>query len=135
MHALTLLETRQILGQEMVGSKEPISVTLNTRHISNLKDGAKIDAKNGNTLLIDALRKEMSAVMVAFEVQLEETTHIPGYKQIPGHVVWGVKMDFTRKARYVAGGHRTDPPKSLTYSSVVSRESVWIAANDVGGAQ
>ena len=36
-------------------------------------------------------------------------------------------MDFTRKARYVAGGHRTDPPKALTYSSVVSRESVRIA--------
>ena len=27
----------------------------------------------------------------------------------------------------MAGGHRTDPPKSLTYSSVVSRESVQIA--------
>jgi hypothetical protein len=36
-------------------------------------------------------------------------------------------MDFTRKARYVAGGHRTDPPKAITYSSVVSRESVRIA--------
>lgn len=75
-------------------------------------------------------------LMVAFEVQLEETTHIPGYKRIPGHVVWDVKMDFTHKARYVAGGHRTDPPKSLTYStSVVSRESVRIAANDIGGTQ
>jgi len=27
----------------------------------------------------------------------------------------------------VAGGHQTDPPKALTYSSVVSRESVRIA--------
>jgi hypothetical protein len=37
------------------------------------------------------------------------------------------EMDFTRKARYVAGGHMTDPPTSLTYSSVVSRDSVRIA--------
>ena len=35
-------------------------------------------------------------------------------------------MDFTRKARLVAGGHKTDPPAQLTYSSVVSRESVRI---------
>jgi hypothetical protein len=36
-------------------------------------------------------------------------------------------MDFTRKARFVAGGHKTDPPTSTTYSSVVSRDSVRIA--------
>ena len=39
------------------------------------------------------------------------------------------KMDgkFTRKARLVAGGHTTDTPVSLTYSSVVSRDTVRIA--------
>ncbi|MGH7954980.1 MAG: reverse transcriptase domain-containing protein [Gloeomargaritales cyanobacterium] len=36
-------------------------------------------------------------------------------------------MDFTRKARLVAGGHVTDPPATITYSSVVSRDSVRIA--------
>ncbi|KAL7529743.1 hypothetical protein ACHAXR_003131, partial [Thalassiosira sp. AJA248-18] len=36
-------------------------------------------------------------------------------------------MDFTRKARFVAGGHTTDTPTSLTFSSVVSRDSVKIA--------
>jgi hypothetical protein len=35
-------------------------------------------------------------------------------------------MDFTRKAQLVAGGHLTDPPSSITYSSVVSRSSVRI---------
>jgi len=33
----------------------------------------------------------------------------------------------TREARYVAGGHTTDPPASLTCASVVSRDSVRIA--------
>ncbi len=37
-----------------------------------------------------------------------------------------ISLDFTRKARYVAGGHMTDPPATLTYSSVVSRDSVCI---------
>jgi hypothetical protein len=36
-------------------------------------------------------------------------------------------MDFSRKARLVAGGHMTKAPASITYSSVVSRESVRIA--------
>jgi hypothetical protein len=36
-------------------------------------------------------------------------------------------MDLTRKARFVAGGHTTETPTSLTYSSVVSRDSVRIA--------
>jgi hypothetical protein len=41
-------------------------------------------------------------------------------------------MDFTCKARFVAGGHRMDPPKALTYSSVISRESLHIAMLVVG---
>jgi len=91
---------------------------------TSVADARKLDLENGNTYWIDALRKELNAVMIAFEVQDEEVKHIPGYKRIPGHIIWDVKMDFTRKARYVAGGHRTDPPKAMTYSSVVSRESV-----------
>ncbi len=47
-----------------------------------------------------------------------------GYQKIPLHFVFDVKMDFTWKARLVAGGHMTDTPASLTYSSVVSRDSV-----------
>jgi hypothetical protein len=42
-------------------------------------------------------------------------------------MVFDVKMDLTRKARLVAGGHKTDPPKESVYSSVVSRDSVRIA--------
>ena len=34
---------------------------------------------------------------------------------------------FRRKARLVAGGHMTDTPNTLTYSSVVSHDSVHIA--------
>jgi hypothetical protein len=34
-------------------------------------------------------------------------------------------MDFTCKARHVVGSHWTNPPKALTYLSVVLRESVY----------
>ena len=49
-----------------------------------------------------------------------------GYKKISLHMVFDVKMDFTRKARLVAEGHLSEVPQYLTYSSVLSRETVCI---------
>ena len=70
-----------------------------------------------------AIEKEMQSIEVAFNV-LEEEERIPvGYKKIRCHMVFDVKFDLTRKARFVAGGHMCDTPSALTYSSVVSRES------------
>ena len=52
-----------------------------------------------------------------------------GYQDIKGHWIFDIKMDgkFTRKARFVAGGYMTKPPSSMTFSTVVTRESVRIA--------
>jgi hypothetical protein len=68
---------------------------------------------------------------------LENHESVPlGYKWIKCHMIFDVKMDFTRKAHYVAGGHMTNPPSSLTYSSLVLRDSicfafVFAALNDI----
>ena len=52
-------------------------------------------------LNMDVLKKEMYNVGGAFEV-LNEGVHAPhGCKQVTGHLVWDVKMDFTMKARWV----------------------------------
>ena len=50
-----------------------------------------------------------------------------GFQEISCHIIFDIKMDLTRKARFVAGGHVTETPASITYSSVVSRDSVRIA--------
>jgi hypothetical protein len=42
-------------------------------------------------------------------------------------MIFDIKMDFTRKARFVAGGHMTDAPINMTYSSVVARDSIRLA--------
>ena len=90
----------------------------------------EVDAKNGNTLWRDALKKEIYNVGVAFEI-LDEGVHAPhGWKQVTRHLVWDVKMDFTRKARWVLDGHKTPDPIGSTYAGVVSRESVHIALTD-----
>ena len=86
----------------------------------------EIGARNGNTLWRDAL-KEMYNVGVAFEI-LDERVHAPqGWKQVTGHLVWHMKMDFTRKARGVLDDHKTRDPIGSTYTGLVSRESVHIA--------
>jgi hypothetical protein len=43
-----------------------------------------------------------------------------GYQRINCHMIFDVKLgeNFRRKARFVAGGHTTDPPATLTYSFI-----------------
>ena len=69
--------------------------------------------------------------MIAFQksnVTAEEAKsgkHLVGYQKISCHMIFDIKMDgLVRKARYVANGATTDVPSSVTYSSVVSRDSV-----------
>ena len=93
---------------------------------NTVEEALAIDRETNTTFWHDAIQKEMKNVRVAFKF-LEDGERIPvGYKWIRCHMVFDVKMDFTRKARFVAGGHMTDPPSTLTYSSVVSRDSVRI---------
>jgi hypothetical protein len=86
-----------------------------------------IDKATGTDFWAKAIAKEMKNVRPAFKVMDDGAKKPVGYKEIKCHMIFDVKMDFTRKARFVAGGHMTDPPSSITYSSVVSRESVRIA--------
>lgn len=63
---------------------------------------------------------------VAFKF-LGEGKHVPvGLKWIPFHMKFDIKCDLTCKAKYVAGGHWTEVPTQMTYSSAVTRESVKI---------
>ena len=104
----------------------------------SIKDAIRIDAKNGNTLWWDAIMMEMRNVRPAFEVYDGDIKDLIGYQEIKCHTVFDVKLgeNFRRKARLVAGGHTTNVPASICYSSVVSRESVRLsllvaALNDV----
>ena len=93
----------------------------------SVEEALELDRQNGNNLWAEAIDKEMKNSRIAFEVLDKYTPPPPGYKKITCHMNFEVKMDLRRKARYVAGGHLTDPPTSMTYSTVVSRESVRIA--------
>jgi Reverse transcriptase (RNA-dependent DNA polymerase) len=91
-----------------------------------VEEALAFDKENGNTLWYDAIIKEKGNIRVAFHILEPGEEPPPGYKQIPLRMIFDIKMDFTHKARLVAGGHMTDPPSSITYSSVLSRETVRI---------
>ncbi len=80
-----------------------------------------LNRQNGNTLWADAIAKEMKNIRVAFNILPDGTMAPGGYKKIPCHMIFDIKMvDFTRKARLVARGHLTDTPLAMTYARVVS---------------
>jgi len=100
----------------------------------SVEEAYEIDRSTGTSHWTRALEKEMTNVRVAFEKldnvsqdQMRTGKIKPGYSYCSTHI--DIKMDgaFTRKARLVADGHKTEPPASVTYSSVVSRDSVRIA--------
>lgn len=92
-----------------------------------IKQALQLDTDNGNSFWKEAISKEMANVKVAFTFKSKDDHPPVGYKQIRCHLIFDVKMDLTRKARFVAGGHMTDPPTAMTYASVVSRDSVRLA--------
>ena len=94
---------------------------------TSIDDAKRIDGENKNTFWTDALRKEMGNVGIAFEIQPQGARPPPGWTRASGHIIWDVKMDFTRKARWVKDGHRTPDATTSSYAGVVSRESIRIA--------
>ena len=91
-----------------------------------VEEALALDKENGNDLWARAIEKERTNSSVAFQFLGLGTKAPPGFQKITCHMVFDVKFDLTRKARYVAGGHLTEVPESMTYASVVSRDSVRI---------
>ena len=92
----------------------------------SVEEALRIDAETKTDYWRCALNKEMSRVKVAWkecnavsptEVWQGKVQDMVGYQEIGCHVVF-------EKCRFVAGGHTTEAPASMTYSSVVSRDSV-----------
>jgi preprotein translocase subunit Sss1 len=112
------IKTRYLLKSHKFGIELPKSV----------KAALAIDAATNTTYWKDAIALEIKNVDVAFQ-DLEDGERVPvGYQQIRCHMIFDVKVgSLKRKARYVAGGHETEPPAAMTYASVVSRESVRLA--------
>ena len=92
------------------------------------EEAYSIDKENNNTYWTDAIRSEMVKIKGAVQKYNGDPSSLIGYQEVTGHLVFDIKLGegFRRKARYVGDGHKTETPSSVTYSSVVSRDSVRI---------
>ena len=87
-----------------------------------VEEALTLDKKNGNDLWWKAIQKGMSAVKVAFKILDKDDKPPVGSQYMKCHMVFSIKMeDFSRER--MPGGRW---PYSLTFASVVSRESVMI---------
>ena len=93
-----------------------------------MKEALEIDAKNGNTLWADAIELEIKNNVVDFEAYDGKIEDLVDYEHISRHLIFDVKQseNFRRKARFVADGHLVETPDSVTYRSVIYRDSVRI---------
>ena len=66
---------------------------------TSVEHAFELDRKNGNNLWKEVLKMEMYNIGVAFEILDDGKTAPAGYTKVSGHLIWSVKMDFTRKAR------------------------------------
>ena len=48
------------------------------------------------------------------------------HQEINCYIIFEVRMDFQNNSRFVAGGHMTEAPNSITYSIVVSHDIIRI---------
>ena len=69
----------------------------------------------------------MTNVKIAFKFLDKLASPPVSHTRINFHRFLNVKMNLTRKTRFVAGGHMTNPLTSMTYVNVVSHDSVRIA--------
>ena len=91
------------------------------------KHALTLDNQNGDGLWQEAIEKELKQInnYKTFRAPYkgEDLTE---FDRIPYHFVFDVKFDGRRKARLVAGGNHTTPPKEDIYSGVVGIESIRI---------
>jgi Reverse transcriptase (RNA-dependent DNA polymerase) len=93
----------------------------------SVAEALAIDQETGTKFWSDAIALEAKNVDVAFQDLAPHQSVPVGYQFVKCHMIFDVKVgSLKRKARYVAGGHMTEPPAAATYASVVSRESVRI---------
>ena len=108
-------------------------IILGFRFLIQLTRHTKLISKRGTNFWTKSIKKEMDNVRVALEVlkgvtpyQTREGKVKLGFKYVGTHMIVDIRMDskFICKARLVAGVNNMAPPSFITYSSVVTRDSV-----------
>ena len=148
-HAKREKKLNQILHQARINTmKTGIRIKFGVRIPRDFQEALQFDELNGNTLWQDANKTELEKLHEydSFESKGKGTVTPDGHKKIRCHMIFDVKQDGRRRARFVAGGHMTGVNDDTCYSSVVSLRGMRmvvflaelngleLAAGDIGSA-
>jgi hypothetical protein len=138
-----------------------VAMKADTTNPRKFKFGVEVPSNPGHALYLDrlhnltgedswayAIKKELDQLKEysTFRVVDNDRPMDTAYQKIPYQIIFDVKFDLRKKARLVAGGHKTETPKDDIYSGVVEFMSVRlcfmiaamnglkICAADVGNA-
>ena len=87
------------------------------------KEALLLDKQSNSSLWKEAIAKEVTAEFQVFKTPSDGKPPL-GYKKIPCHMIYDVKFDGRRKARFVAGGHLTMDTGEDAYAGVVAPDAV-----------
>ena len=96
----------------------------------------KLDKANDDKLWTDSMAVELQQILHdfnAFKILNDDRAILQGYKQVPYHFTFVIKVDLRQKSRLVIDGNGLpEQPKEDCFASVVSAEAVrlgFILAN------
>ena len=120
------LYKRMLKQSQMKSMRRGIRYKFGVRLPLSYKDAIEQDKANGNTDWQDAVATELGQIASynTFKDMGKGVAPPQGYQRINVHLIFDVKPTLARKARLVAGGHMTEPPKESVYSGVVSLRSL-----------
>ena len=105
---------------------------------NTVAEALELDKKNGDTHWDDGRYSDMNNAKVAFDVLPDGQNAPIGHQFVKCHMIFGINMEeLCRKAQYVAIGHMTNAPPTITYAIVVSRDTVRLSStiSDLNGLQ
>ena len=81
----------------------------------------EIDDKNGNTLWMESIRREMRENRVALKNYEGNVEDFIGYEELTGHLKFHVKLGqtFRRKLIFVTNRNLVETPSCITYCTIL----------------
>ena len=95
---------------------------------NNTREALLLDRMNGDNKWAEAIKKEMDALDQLGVFQYHDPgvkfARSEGWQYAPMRMIFDIKHDLRRKARFVVGGHVIDSSEHMTYSSTIKDISV-----------
>ena len=115
----------------MIISKINIRVSKKTHKFvievpNSIKHAKLLYLKNGYTIWCDGIAKKKYNISVTLKILEDNESPPHRWTKSSGNWMFDIKMDFTRKARWVKDGHRTPDPERSSCAEVVSRKIIHI---------